>query len=94
MNCGEDGAAHAAVTSLFVDDQELRHLMAPHVGRDRFAAAIKALEREGFPERNPLFRGRYFPAVKTWLDQRYGAGSNGATSTAQDEPEDFDAPTR
>lgn len=94
MNCGQDAAAHAAANSLFVTDRELHHLLAPHVGRDRFAATIKALEREGFPKTISLFRGRYFPLVKAWLDEKYGMRGNGVTSTAEDGPENFDAPTR
>jgi hypothetical protein len=79
------------IEPLFIRDEELRQQMAPHVGKDRFAGAIKALEPEGFPKTISLFRGRYFPAVKAWLDEKYGVGSNGHLITAQDGPEQFDA---
>ncbi len=49
---------------LFVEDDELRDLIAPHVGKDRFAATVRDLELKGFPPRTALFRARYFPAVK------------------------------
>lgn len=32
------------------------------------------LEREGLPHIDPLFKGRYWPAVKAWLDSRHLVG--------------------
>ncbi len=82
------------IEPLFIRDEELRQQMAPHVGRDRFAGAIKTLEAEGFPKTIELFRGRYLPAVKAWLDEKYGMDSNGHLIISEDGPENFDAATR
>jgi hypothetical protein len=83
----------APETALFVTDDELHKLIAPHLGRDRFRAALKTCERGDplFPRINPLWRGRYWPAVRAWLDRDQEVGSNGSI---QDGPENFDAPTR
>jgi hypothetical protein len=79
--------------SLFVTDQDLRRLVAPHMGKESFGAAIKTLEAEGFPPVKPLFRGRFFPAVRAWLEQKYGVSANAVDSTAEDGTENF-APQR
>lgn len=76
---------------LFVTDAQLHNELAPKLGKDAFAAAIKALEREGFPPKIALFRGRYFPAVKAWLDVKYGVRGNATGITAEDGPENFGA---
>jgi len=44
---------------LFLSDEDLRPLICSRVGRNRFRSALRALEREGFPKANPLFKGRY-----------------------------------
>src|SRR4051812_44330198 len=80
--------------SLFLNDRELHHWLAPHLGRDRFQAAIRACEHRGFPRVNSLFRGRYWPLVREWLDRDNGVGINAAVAGAQDGPEQFDVPTR
>lgn len=73
----------------FVDERSLHKFLAPHLGRDSFRAAIRSLEADRFPKVKKLFRGRYFPAVRAWLDARYGVGING--SFTEDGPEQFDA---
>lgn len=45
------------------------------------------LEREGLPTIDPLFGGRYVPAVKAWLDAKNGLGEKPGTA---DGPEDWD----
>lgn len=35
-----------------------------------------ALERQGFPQVNPLFGGRYWPAVVKWMDQFNGVAES------------------
>ena len=83
----------APETALFVTDDELHKLIAPHLGRDRFRAALKTCERGDplFPRINPLWGGRYWPAVRAWLDRDQEVGSNGSV---HDGPENFDASTR
>jgi hypothetical protein len=82
--------------NLFVDDDELHMLINPKMPKDRFRAALKALEdrHSDFPRIHALFRGRYWPAVRAWFDDENGIGKNGRSITAQDGPETFDAPAR
>lgn len=55
---------------LFVSDGELAAMLG--CGAAKARAAIRALEREGFPRADPLFGGRYLPAVRAFLDRRAG----------------------
>jgi hypothetical protein len=81
--------------ALFVTDDELHQRIAPHLGRDRFRAALKDCERDLlFPRTHPLWRGRYWPSVRAWLDRNQEIGSNDFAGSIQDGPENFDAPTR
>lgn len=43
------------------------------------------LEREGLPRVNPLMGGRYWPAVRAWLDKHEGLGSRAVPSGADGE---------
>jgi hypothetical protein len=91
----EDANGEALDQALYVDDRELHRRVAPHLGKDRFRAAILACERRDFPRVNALFRGRYWPAVRQWLDRENGVGSNAPGSTAADDGlETFDAVPR
>jgi len=59
---------------LFVFDNEIAELLG--MGEDSFRTTVKVLERSGFPQKDPQFGGRrYWPAVKAWLDKRYGIGT-------------------
>src|SRR5947208_13575328 len=81
---------------LFVDDDELRRRINPKIGRDRFRSALRALEAKypDFPRIHALFRGRYWPAVKAWLDGENGVRDNGQIAPGRDGPECFDAPAQ
>src|SRR5262245_9566322 len=81
---------------LFVDDDELRRRINPKIGRNRFRSALRALEAKypDFPKIHALFRGRYWPAVKAWLDDANGVRDNGQIEPGQDGPENFDAPAQ
>jgi hypothetical protein len=57
---------------LFVTDDQLREIVAPHIGRDTFLSAVRSLERQGFPPKASTFRGRYLPAVRAWFDGENG----------------------
>jgi hypothetical protein len=56
------------MTSLYLSESEIARLVlgAKRVSEWRGIAAI--LERDGFPKVDPLFGGRYAPAVRAWLD--------------------------
>jgi hypothetical protein len=81
--------------SLFCDDAELHRRVAPHLGDDRWKAALAEWSRSpDFPKFYALLRGRFYPAVRQWLDGNYGAGRNAADARVEpdeDGPENFDA---
>src|SRR6185437_11664778 len=81
---------------LFITDDELHSRVAPHLGRDRFRAALRSCENSDplFPRLSPLWRGRYWPAVRAWFDNDQGVRGNAVVATAQDGPETFDAAPR
>jgi hypothetical protein len=58
---------------LYCSDRELHRRLAPHLGWEKFKAAVRTCEQlKDFPRVSSLWRGRYFPAVKAWLDQGEG----------------------
>lgn len=86
--------ATLAERALYIDDRELRRRINPKLGWDRFRAAVREAETRGFPRIRALWGGRYWPAVKAWLDDDNGVNLNGFAGDAQDGPEHFDAPAR
>lgn len=88
-----DVSTPRAAPPLFVTDKQLRDLVAPHIGIDRFRSILRALEPKGFPRVSTLFRARYYPAVRAWLDQRYGVVSHGVTM-AEDGQETWSTPPK
>jgi len=54
---------------LYLSEPECaREVIGPNrIGDWRGIVAV--LERKGFPKIDPLFGGRYFPAVRAWLDR-------------------------
>jgi len=56
----------------FLDDDALRVEIAPHLTRAAFLRAVTALEPYGFPKPDAIFKGRYWPAVRAWLDGQAG----------------------
>jgi hypothetical protein len=82
--------------ALFITDDKLHQRIAPHLGRARFRAALKECERADplFPRIHSLWRGRYWPAVRAWLDRTQEVGSNDLAGSIQDGAENFDAHTR
>lgn len=62
--------------SLFVSDEELRQQLCPRVSLRRFRTTLRALELRKFPKINHAFGGRYFPAVRAWLDSEHGLNQN------------------
>lgn len=56
---------------LFVTEAECAERIG--VSTDEFKSIALVLEKSGFPLQDPLFKNRrYWPAVKAWLDRRYG----------------------
>ncbi len=75
--------------TLFVTDAQCAERMG--LTSDQFGIALPAALQAGFPVPDPLFgKRRYWPAVKAWLDRRYGMGDNDGMLRALpglDEPE-------
>jgi len=92
----EDMPASGGGIPLFVDDDELRRRINPKMGRERFRSAIRALEAKfpDFPKIHALWQGRYWPAVKQWLDDESGVGKPARISAVQDGAENFDVPAQ
>lgn len=65
-------------TGLFVTDAQLAERMG--IATELLKSALPALQKSGFPAPDPLFQNRrYWPAVKAWLDRRYGLYHGNAT---------------
>lgn len=77
---------------LFVTDAEC----AERIGltTEQFKDALLAAKKAGFPMKDPLFENRrYWPAVRAWLDRRYGLyGSDVHGPYAPDEQEPWKRP--
>ncbi|RAX40752.1 winged helix-turn-helix domain-containing protein [Rhizobium tropici] len=75
--------------SLFVTDAQCAERLG--LTTEVLATALPALTKAGFPMRDPLFANRrYWPAVRAWLDRRYGMGKDDGMLRAPpglDEPE-------
>lgn len=74
---------------LFVTEAECAERIG--INTDGFKTIVSELTRQGFPLPDPLFANRrYWPAVRAWLDRRYGMGESGSmvrTPPGLDEPE-------
>ncbi len=76
--------------ALFVQDRELHRRINPQLGWDRFRAALRNAELQGFPKVHRTWGGRYVPAVKAWFDKHVGSGASSAVAEdVEDGPEDF-----
>jgi hypothetical protein len=67
----KEGFEMAKSDKLFVTDAEC----AERIGltTDQFTIVLPAATQAGFPSKDPLFADRrYWPAVRAWLDRRYG----------------------
>lgn len=85
--------------SLFVDERELRRRINPKLGWDKFRATVRLAEKtrspggRDFPRFNPLWGGRYWPAVVAYLDDDNRVSEHDAGST-EDGAETFHATAR
>lgn len=71
-----------ALTPLYLPEQEIAALV---IGKDRvreWPGIVSALEKQGFPQVSPLFAGRYWPAVRVWLDHFNGISDSQAAPIA------------
>ncbi|RVL63356.1 winged helix-turn-helix domain-containing protein [Sinorhizobium meliloti] len=57
--------------TLFVTEAQCAERLG--LSLDQFKLALLGASKAGFPSPDPLFANRlYWPAVKAWLDRRYG----------------------
>ncbi len=73
--------------TLFVTDAQCAERLG--LTTEQFKTALPAASKEGFPPLDPLFGNRrYWPAVRAWLDRRYGIGDKSVQGPySPDEPE-------
>ena len=78
---------------LFLDWDDLRALVSPRIGRERFRALIKRkVLAAGFPPFRDEWGGFYQPAVRAWLDNDQRVTTDEPVAAdVQDGQENFDA---
>ena len=64
---------------MFLSDTEIRERL--NIPEKRWRPAVQHFERQGFPRVDPLIGKRYWPAIETWLLQRYAGGTMPPTGT-------------
>jgi len=60
---------------LYPNEAEIARLVLGSKRAKSWDGIAAVLERRGFPQVDPLFGGRYWPAVKAFLDRRHGVGA-------------------
>lgn len=58
-------------TCLYPDEQEIGRLILGVERAKYWRGLAIVLERDGFPRIDPEFGGRYWPAVRAFLDERH-----------------------
>ncbi|UXS96699.1 winged helix-turn-helix domain-containing protein [Agrobacterium tumefaciens] len=59
--------------TLFVTEAQCAERLG--LSLDQFKMALLTADKSGFPMKDPLFANRrYWPAVRIWLERRYGIG--------------------
>jgi hypothetical protein len=84
--------AESGQPPLYVTDEQLWPMISPQLSRAAFIKGLLELETRGFPKFDPVFKGRYWPAVRAWLDRRAGIGRH--EIMAADGEETWDGETK
>ena len=72
----------------FVTDAEIARRWGDSIATAKMA--IRAYERQGFPPRDPLHKGkRYWPAVEDFMRRRYGISMAGPVLAPDGEEQAF-----
>ncbi|WP_245443989.1 hypothetical protein [Microvirga sp. KLBC 81] len=76
---------------LYPTEDQIARAVLPPDNVKSWDGIAAVLEKRGFPQIDPLFGGRYWPAVKAFLDRRHGLTD---ATPAQDleELENWNAP--
>lgn len=61
---------------LYPTEEELAKVVLSPKRSKAWSGIAVTLERHGLPKVDPLFGGRYWPAVKAWLDRHNGLGKD------------------
>lgn len=67
------------VQPLYLSEADTASRVMGSTKRAEWAGIAAVLERHGLPRIDPMFGGRYWPAVRSYLDRRNGLGVAGAT---------------
>ena len=67
---------------LFSTDEEIGEAVLGRERKGEFAALAQLQERDGMPKINPVWGGRYVPAVKAFLDAQYGISASATVPLA------------
>lgn len=73
---------------MYLSDTEIRERL--NIPERRWRPAVEHFERQGFPKVDPLIGKRYWPAVETWLLQRYSVDAT-LRNPDPEEEENWDA---
>lgn len=76
---------------LYPDEQEIARAVLPPDKVRSWDGIAAVLERRGFPQIDPLFGGRYWPAVRAFLDRRHGL-TDATPAASPDGEENWNAP--
>jgi hypothetical protein len=91
-NASTDDDAPGIRPGLYVTEKECARRIGISV--DKWHDIVLVLERQGLPLPDPLFcRRRYWPAVRAFLDHRYGIGP-ASGFLAPDGEENWDPPPK
>jgi hypothetical protein len=75
---------------LFLNEGEVARRLGQKPGT--WAATAIVLERDGLPKIDPLFGGRYWPAVRAFFDRRHGLAAGSSNGPLMpDGKENYDA---
>ena len=68
-----------APSSLYPSEAEIARLVLGE-NSSRWPELAKVEERRGLPMKDPLYGGRYWPAVRAYLDKRHGLREQSAAA--------------
>jgi hypothetical protein len=71
-------------SSLYPDEGELAQCILGKKAK-QWSSIVPILEREGLPQIDPLTGGRFWPAVRAFLDRRHGLRKDQVPASADGE---------
>lgn len=83
------GRAALEPASLYLTDEEIAPLVMGKRRAKEWSGVVTVLERRGFPPKDPLFGGRYWPSCREFLDRHNGLTTGHAGSFTDDGGEEW-----